>query len=206
MRLLSIDLGSRVVGWADFRIERAKVPDLVQVGRWEIQSKRTETPGIWWLRFDAHLERTFAATSPDLVAYEEVKNHTSRTKGRKGPTFNVAAAHAYGGAEAVLQAFFARHAEQLELLSVTVQDVKHAALAKGGGKGTSKEKVLEAAIARWPGHAFLDDNVSDAAFVGLAAAKDVGLAALCACCDRPLMAGGRCFCLTSGDPEIEFRR
>src|SRR6201999_495048 len=94
-------------------------------------------------------------------------------KGGK-PAFNVDAAHAYGGGEAILLAFCAEHG--IELISVTVAAVKNAA-GKGGGPGTDKDAVLEAAEERWGGlHLFPTYDAADAAFIGLAAMIGLGKA------------------------------
>jgi len=88
---------------------------------------------------------------------------------------NIAAAHAYGAAEGILLAWCAEN--QLEVKSQPIASVKMAALGKGGGSGTGKEEVLAAARARWGAvHSFPGYDASDAAFIGLAALIELGLA------------------------------
>jgi Holliday junction resolvasome RuvABC endonuclease subunit len=134
MNLLAVDLGSSKVGWAYF-----KSPELIAAGTWNLEPKRHQSPGMRWLRFRACLEETLQVPGfrVDLIAYEEVRRHQG-----------VDAAHAYGGAQAHLLAFC--EAQKLTYTSVTIADIKRAATGKGGGKGTDKEAVYAAAVARWP--------------------------------------------------------
>lgn len=175
-RLLAIDLGSRRVGWAFFR-----GAELVAVGAWELETKRTESPGFRWIRFRSFLESVLQVSRlrVDVLAYEEVRNHVSRGKGGR-PSFNVSAAHAYGGAQAILLEWADSH--RIPYSSVPVQRVKAAATGLGGGKGTDKESVLAAARRRWP-RLFLPLEApfrespfdeADAAMIGLAMLIDLG--------------------------------
>lgn len=88
---------------------------------------------------------------------------------------NVDAAHAYGAAEGILLAWCAENG--LEVKSQPIATVKAAATGKGGGPGTAKEDVLAAARARWGAiHTFSGYDAADAAFIGLAALIELGLA------------------------------
>lgn len=164
MRLLGIDLGSVRVGWSYFETESGKTPTLISVGFWNLQPRRTSSEGVKWLRFRAALDGVLEVSRLriDLVAYEEVRHH-------KG----VSAAHAYGGSKAVLLAWC--EGNEIEYTSVPISAVKRMATGKGGGAGTGKTEVLEAAQKRWPQHIFEHDDVSDSAFVGLACIDELGL-------------------------------
>jgi Holliday junction resolvasome RuvABC endonuclease subunit len=169
VKVFAVDLGAKLTGWAVLSGTLPPGRELLSVGTWHLEPKgRTQTPGVRWLRLRTYLDQVLDVSriAPDLVAYEEVRNHTSRAAGGR-PTFNVSAAHAYGAAEGVLLAWAA--ARGLEVLSVPVADIKRAALGKGGGKGTGKAEVLAAARERWPFHRFETDDAADAAWIGVAA-------------------------------------
>ena len=168
MKVFSVDLGSRLVGWA-YHGESG----LVSAGVWNLEPRRSQSRGVRWLRFRRLLDDVveISRLPIDLVAYEEVRAHVSR--GKKGePRMNVAAAHAFGASEAMLQAWCEER--RLDFTSVQISAVKTAALGKGGGKGTSKKEVLAAAKARWPHLVFEDDNAADAAFIGRAVRIELG--------------------------------
>lgn len=167
MKVFSVDLGSARTGWAYM-----DGSDLLSVGVWQLTSHRQQSWGVRWMVLAQRLEEVISVSGLqiDLVAFEEVRNHTSRVKGRV--TMNVNAAHAYGASKAHLLTWCERH--KLEFTSVTIQDVKGAATGKRGGKGTAKADVLSAARARWRHHQFETDDAADAAFVGLAAQLGLG--------------------------------
>ena len=169
MRVLAIDLGSQKVGWAYLDGDQ-----LLAVGVWRLTSPRDRSQGVRWLVLDRNLRDivNVSRLQIDLVAFEEVMNHTGR--GKKGkPVFHVKAAHAYGGAKAHLTRWCEENG--FEFTSVPVGNIKRAATGKGGGKGTSKDAVMKAAEERWPHHKFETDDASDAAFIGLAAQIELGL-------------------------------
>lgn len=176
LRVLSIDLGGERVGRSFFKSEPGREPQLLDVGVWLIQHRsRTESPGVRWLRLRQYLDEVFTVSGlrPDLVAYEEVRSHTSHRPGGP-PTFNVFAAHAYGAGQGILLAWCAQNG--LEVKSQPIATIKAAATGKGGGPGTDKAAVLAAARLRWPFNEFVDDNASDSAFIGLAALIELGRA------------------------------
>jgi hypothetical protein len=186
LRLLAVDLGSRLCGWAYF-----VGPDLVGAGTWDLEPPRHQSRGVRWLRLTANLDAILAGGNPvDLVAYEEVRRHESFPADRKGKAGipNFGAAHAYGGAVATLEAWVARNRapgcppdDGMQVTSVTIADIKRAATGKGGGKGTDKEAVYLAAERRWPRHFQVGNrqeyDAADAAFVGLAALIELGIVA-----------------------------
>lgn len=162
MKIFAVDLGSERCGWAYL-----DGSDLLSVGVWRLRTKRVQSWGVRWLVFERRLAEVVQVSglTIDLVAFEEVRNHSSRSAGRT--RMNVDAAHAYGAAKGHLLAWCERHG--MEFTGVTVQDVKYAAVGKRGGRGTSKDDVLAAARERWPRHLFETDDAADAAFIGIAA-------------------------------------
>lgn len=177
-RLLAVDLGSRRVGYSYFR-----GAELVMVGAWELETKRTESPGFRWIRFRSFLDSIVEVSRLriDVLAYEEVRNHVSPGKGGR-PSFNVSAAHAYGASQAILLSW--ADGRRIPYSSVTIAAVKAAATGLGGGKGTDKDSVLAAARARWPRQMELATSrvrnfespydEADAAMVGLAMLIQLG--------------------------------
>jgi len=184
LHILAVDLGSRLCGWAYF-----VGPDLVGAGTWDLEPPRHQSRGVRWLRLTANLDAIVAGGNPvDLVVFEEVRRHESFPKDRKGKAGipNFAAAHAYGGAKAHLEAWVERSRppgcppdEGMQISSVTIGDIKRAATGKGGGIGTDKAAVYEAAEKRWPQHFQPGDrpeyDAADAAFLGLAALIELGI-------------------------------
>ena len=187
--ILAFDLGAEITGWAKF-----SGFELEAAGSWTLRTSRREHPGKRWARLRTMFRNIVAISGrPDFVAYEKVMMHASgvitcsacgtiksysgRGKSlrcgkcgkpaRRRATMNVAAAHCYGATEAFLEEFCYEIGR--EPVTVHTSEVKKAATGKGGGLGTGKVAVLEAARARWPGIKFDNDNVADAAFVGLAA-------------------------------------
>jgi hypothetical protein len=140
-----------------------------------------------YVRFRRHLCELLAdANSPKLVAYEEVRRH-----------LGVDAAHAYGGYLAILQEECSPclmcngagvvkseiskgfvtcpdccgiNSKGIEYTGIPVGTVKKTATGRGNA---SKEDMMAAARARWPGWEPVDDNESDARFVAVAAAGEV---------------------------------
>lgn len=179
LRLLAVDLGSSKAGWAYY-----VGPELLSAGTWDLEPKRHQSRGMRWLRLRAALESVpdVSGLTVELVAYEEVRRHSSRLPGGK-EVMNVAAAHAYGAAEGVLLAFC--EARGLQFTSVAIGDIKRAATGKGGGAGTDKAAVYDAAAARWPRifpaqERAPEFDAADAAFIGLATLIELGEAAAAA--------------------------
>lgn len=151
MKMLALDLGQRS-GWA---VYQSGV--LADSGHWDFRTSRFESKGAGFLRFRHEVEA--AMEGVDVVAVEVVHRH-----------IGTAAAHAYGGFLAVLQA--AAHERGVEIVGIPVSDVKRAAVGKGGGKGADKAAVLAAARAIKPGIASEDE--ADAVFIGKAAIGKIG--------------------------------
>jgi hypothetical protein len=144
MKTLALDLGTRC-GWAIFD---KGVP--VASGTWTLQNdrqRRFEGGGMKWLRFRALLDQVPAV---DRVAIEEVRRH-----------MGVDAAHAYGGALAVVTAWCEERKVPYEGFPVTT--VKKHATGKGNAK---KDAMMDAARAKWPTVTLEDDNHADALWIG----------------------------------------
>lgn len=156
MRVLALDLGTHC-GWSIFD---EGVP--VAGGTWTLQSdrqRRFEGGGMKWLRFRDLLSQL---PSVDRVALEEVRRH-----------MGVDAAHAYGGALAVVSSWCEERKVPYE--AIPVATIKKHATGKGNAK---KPQMMEAARSRWPNVALDDDNHADALWIGdlvaSSAAKKVG--------------------------------
>ena len=149
MDLIAIDPGTIKVGWAVFQNDR-----LVAAGTQGLKGSRQESLGMRTLRLRRFLDELRSqAPAARHLAYEEVRRHRGTT-----------AAHSYGAAMAVLQEWAIEN--ELDYFSVPVSDVKQAATGKGGGAGTGKAEVLQAARDAWPHLDFPDDNAADAAWLG----------------------------------------
>lgn len=198
--LLAVDLGATVTGWSIFVQGR-----LSSVGIWKLKRSPKEHPGERYSRLRQRLIDLgrVSQVRPSHVAYEKVHMHvsssmkcpscgsvkiggsTGRGKSRRcmcgAPIVrksmpNTLAAHAYGATEGYLLEYC--FSLGLTPIEVHTSAVKKAATGKGGGKGTKKSDILTAAAARWPTHTFRTDDAADAAFIGLAAARRLGIAPL----------------------------
>lgn len=157
-RLLALDLSSVAIGWAAF-VGR----ELAAAGTWRID--RAGQRGHRWARFRRNLTTAVATAGPRAVAYELVAGWPAKS-GSAAPV-------AYGGAKAVMELVVVGEYD-LPLIPIHTADVKIAAVGKGGGKGTDKAAILEAARRRWPGLEIPDHDAADAAFVGVAALEGRG--------------------------------
>lgn len=148
MKILALDLGTRC-GWSVFQ-----GPTHIASGTWVLQSdrqRRFEGAGMKWLRLRNHLDEVSElAGAFDRVAVEEVRRHAGTD-----------AAHAYGGALAVVTAWCEERKVPYE--AVPVGNIKKAATGKGNAK---KDAMIEAARAQWPAIALEDDNHADALWLG----------------------------------------
>lgn len=154
MKTLALDLGTHC-GWA-------LVADgyVLGSGTWTLQNdrqRRFEGAGMKWLRLRTLLGDAVAGRCIDRVVVEEVRRHAG-----------VDAAHAYGGALAVVSAFC--EAEHIPYEAYSVATIKKHATGKGNAK---KEAMVEAARARWPAITIVDDNHADALWLAsLATTKE----------------------------------
>ena len=142
MKTLALDLGTKC-GWAVFDGDTP-----IASGTWILQSdrqRRFEGGGMKWLRFRELLNQVPAV---DRVALEEVRRHAGTD-----------AAHAYGGALAVVTAWCEERKIPYE--AVPVASIKKHATGKGNAK---KDVMIEAAKKR--GWEVVDDNHADALWIG----------------------------------------
>jgi Holliday junction resolvasome RuvABC endonuclease subunit len=147
MKVLALDLGTRC-GWAVFK-DGAPIAS----GTWILQNdrqRRFEGAGMKWLRLNTLLSAAHGFDGFDKIAIEEVRRH-----------MGVDAAHAYGGALAVVSAFCESKGIPYEGLPVAT--IKKHATGKGNAK---KDAMIEAARAKWPAIAIEDDNHADALWIG----------------------------------------
>lgn len=103
-----------------------------------------------WLRFRGLLEQVGQMAKVECVVLEEVRRH-----------LGVDAAHAYGGALAVVTEWCeARH---IPYEGVPVATIKKHATGKGNAK---KPEMMAAASSKWPAMKLEDDNHADALWLG----------------------------------------
>jgi hypothetical protein len=143
MEILALDLATKT-GWA--LVSDGKV---MASGVQDFSLKRGESPGMIFLRHVAWLTQMLALRKFTLIGYE--------------------APHHRGGAATRLLEGLATHTESF----CAENDIQYGSVhsgtlkkhATGGGKGTKKEVMLEAAEERWPHVKWIDDNHVDAVWV-----------------------------------------
>jgi crossover junction endodeoxyribonuclease RuvC len=137
--VLALDLGTR----CGFAVSGS--PPIS--GTWDLapaKQRRFEGAGMKWLRLRSFLDETHKLRPVGRVVVEEVRRH-----------LGVDAAHAYGGALAVVSAWC--EANNVPYSGVPVATIKKHATGKGNAK---KEAMMEAARGR--GWSPADDNEADA--------------------------------------------
>lgn len=149
MKTLALDLGTKC-GWAVFADGQP-----IASGTWILQSdrqRRFEGAGMKWLRLRTHLDEIedLDGRGIDRVAIEEVRRH-----------MGVDAAHAYGGALAVVTAWCEHNLVPYE--GIPVASIKKHATGKGNAK---KPVMMEAARVRWPAITLESDDHADALWIG----------------------------------------
>lgn len=137
MGVLAIDLGT-TTGWA-LRTSGATISDSMN-----LSGGRYEGGGMRFLRFRSWLTEVHSRTPLKLVVYEEVRAH-------KG----TAAAHIYGGLQAVLTSFLEEHGVPYE--GIPVGTIKKFI----AGSGNAGKPAVMAAV-RDLGFSPKDDNEADA--------------------------------------------
>jgi hypothetical protein len=167
MLILAIDPGTKC-GWAVFS---GGIP--CASGTWNLTPNRFEGAGMRGIKLRAALEQVLASFTPregenpgpgfGLVDYEEVRRHAGTT-----------AAHCYGGLVMMLQAWCEDWS--VEYTAIPVGTMKKRATGKGGGKGSGKELVLEAARRQWPNIEIETEDQADALWIGQVATEMYGAA------------------------------
>lgn len=155
MKILGVDPGSRC-GWALLDTEK---PEAIISGVWDLKPPRGCSPGVRYLRLLSRLSETLsAAKTIDILAVE--------------------AAHHRGGAATEYAIGVVTHCQAwaaengVEILQVMTYHVKQIATTRGNA---SKELMLEAAQALWPGYSFFSDDEVDARYITLCAANELAL-------------------------------
>lgn len=147
--ILSLDLGIKT-GWALYKTDA-----LITSGTIQFKTNRFEGGGMRYLKFKqwlTQLKNTHGQI--DEVHFEEVRMH--RGKGKNGRvTFNVDAAHAYGGFVATLTAWCEHH--EIPYAAMPVGKIKKHITGKGNA---NKQAVIKAIKAK--GFDPTDDNEADA--------------------------------------------
>jgi hypothetical protein len=138
MRILALDLGTHL-GWALSSPESSGTLHLQTPAQ-----RRFEGSGMKWLRLRKFLDEVGAV---DLVVLEEVRRHAGTD-----------AAHAYGGALAVVTAWCEQH--KIPHTSFAVSAIKRHATGKGNA---NKDAMIKAAAER--GWIVEDDNHADALWI-----------------------------------------
>lgn len=141
---LALDLGTKC-GWATGNGSQP----LLASGTWDLapaKQRRFEGAGMKWVRLRKYLDE-LGPDFVDHVVIEEARRH-----------LGVDAAHAYGGALAVVTAWCEQH--EVPYSSLAVGTIKKHATGKGNA---NKEKMMDAATSKgWtPG----DDNEADAMWI-----------------------------------------
>jgi len=135
--ILALDLGT-TTGYAIGK------PDNVITGTWNLAPSRGDGGGMRFVKFRARLIELHAAVGFEIVFYEEVRKHRG-----------TAAAHVYGGLQAVLTAWCEENKIPYE--AVPVGTIKKFAT----GKGNADKEAMKTAVRGW-GYEPADDNEADA--------------------------------------------
>ena len=165
--ILAIDPGTHC-GWAVHDGER-----IVASGVWNLAPRRGDSPGVRYLKLRRRLGDVLDAYPRlELVAVEQ--------------------AHHRGGAATEYAIGVVTHVQSwcaevgLEHVGVHSSHAKRFATGRGNA---SKQEMVAAALARWPGWVPESDDESDARWIAEAAAAELGLSASKTCA-RPEHAPG----------------
>jgi Holliday junction resolvasome RuvABC endonuclease subunit len=142
-RILALDLGTHC-GWALSDVGSARV----EHGTWDLapsKQRRFEGGGMKWVRLRRYLDEVGVGVTH--VVIEEVRRH-----------LGVDAAHAYGGALAVVTEWCEQRGVPYQAFPVAT--IKKHATGKGNAK---KDAMMAAATAK--GWTFDDDNDADAQWI-----------------------------------------
>ena len=143
---IGLDLGAVHFGYAVLRADGTRESS----GVWNLPTARS---GQRWFALRAHLEALVShwrLLGTMDVAYENVRRHEG-----------VLAAHAYGGALAIVQLVLSSF-QVLALVPLEVAEVKRAATGKGNA---DKEWVQRAARAHWGEAAAATEDEADALWI-----------------------------------------
>lgn len=159
--ILALDLGSNC-GYSILDVPRPVPPNIkairCQSGLWDLRIQKGDSGGVRFMTF----KRFLSEVEPDIIAYEKV---LFRQKGG-------AAAELYGGLVAIVKVYCEE--QKIECVGFDTSQVKKRAVGKGGGKGTGKPEVTEAAnvffeidppLSLVDKASNKDDNIADAMWV-----------------------------------------
>ena len=146
MRHLALDLGTKL-GYAHIDTGR---PDSLSSGLGDFSRQGGEEPGHRYRRYRRWLIGKFNEVKPAAAWYERVYRHEGTD-----------AAHVYGGFQALLEELCAEP-PSVRLTGIPVQTIKFRATTSGNA---GKERVLQAARAKWPRQKILDHNQADALWI-----------------------------------------
>jgi len=160
-RILGIDPGS-ACGWAIIEFPGETV---AHSGVWTLKHSALEGGGMMFVRLEAWLRAVVIAAPPmdpvkwvDVIAVEDVRRHAGTI-----------AAHIYGGVIATVT----RVCEEVDVpyCGIGVGVWKKRCVGKGNA---SKEECAQAAGRKWPYGLVIEQDAIDAAFVALAAGRELG--------------------------------
>ena len=154
MNILAIDPGTH----CGYALMDTMTKTILASGVWELSIGRHEGGGMRFVRLRRYIA-DIIQSSADVVFYEEVKRHMGTD-----------AAHIYGGIIAVITSECEGHAPPIPYKGIPVGTIKRVATGKGNA---DKEKMMDAAAARWPEHKCKDDNEADARWLAVAALEYV---------------------------------
>tara|TARA_B100001123_G_scaffold330041_1_gene371792 strand:+ start:1948 stop:2409 length:462 start_codon:yes stop_codon:yes gene_type:complete len=142
MNAIGLDLGTHT-GWASCRGGMSSLT----YGTTNLKfDARFEGGGMRFLRFRQWLKELIKLTNPEAIFYEEVRSH-------KG----TAAAHVYGGLQAILTGL--AEGQMIPYTGIPVGTIKMFATGRGNA---SKAEMIKAANQKYGGAA--NDNEADAIF------------------------------------------
>lgn len=151
MTVIGIDIGT-ACGWA----VRRGPGDMIS-GCWDLSLGRFDGSGMRVLRLRRLFNELLDSTSPDLVAYEEVRRHVGTD-----------AAHVYGELAGVIKGEC--ELRKTPYCGMPVGTIKKFATGNGAA---SKDQMISAANAKWEVR-LANDNEADARWCAECAAKKEG--------------------------------
>lgn len=145
MKILALDVATKT-GWACADGS----------GVFDFSIKRDESAGMRLVRFKAKLSELKEALSPDIVVFE-------RTSG-----FHKNAIIVQSELHGVLKLFC--ETENLNYRAYSASEIKKHATGKGNA---NKQKMIDAAVSKWPEIKVIDDNHADALWIYDLASNDL---------------------------------
>lgn len=155
MLILSIDPATHA-GWA-----LRNGDDVTACGTWDLSIRRDESAGMRLLRFRAKVTEIIEGNKAlTLVVFEAARNCAPSMQGAL-----VVQAELQGVLKALLEDL------GMQYRGYSPTEIKKRATGKGNA---SKDAMVAAARAKWPGLNIPDDNTADALWIADLAMRDVG--------------------------------